>query len=397
MRHRTTFCTMGLFLAVLFGSPVSAQPAEEPAMDAQAAEVLRRFSEFHRRMRACEFQVDGHIHIAHPQKQIEKRIHAELTVAKPNQLDLRLNSEDDAQRIITDGRTVAHYIPAYKQYISNTLLPGEPVLDSTTLRIPFAAVLFADAPIAALKEGTLEIRYLDKATIDDGEHHHLRLVRDEGALDLWIAAGDRPLLRRVVLDRGDAIERAGRIGNVVTTLDFTAWKIDPELDPSRFAFEPPADAELVYRFRPPGPQAMTKQPAPDFELPDLNGGKVKLSDLKDKVVVLDFWASWCVHCARTLPIYAEVTAELADRGVVFYTINLREDVEKIRTFLEENKLDVNVLRDADGAVARQYRVRGVPRAFVIDRQGKIAHVHNALSLDNKQKLSEELKSLLGEE
>lgn len=390
---KKTVLPFGLIISAMILAmhpPLSA----EPAMDGDSARVLKQFSQFYANARACRFVVDGHILVDHPDKKTEKKTHMRITAAKPNRLELVLGEGDDTQRVITDGKVVTHHIPAMKQYISRSLVLGEPVLTSDMLRIPLGQALFAKDPLAELKRSTAKAGYLGTQTLDGVEHHHIRLERRAGDLDLWIAAGDRPLLRRVKLDCARAVKEQGRLGNVITTIDFSDWQIDPDLGKDRFAFKPSQDDEAVDRFHPPGPDVLVSQVAPDFELPTLDGKKVKLSDLKGKVVVLDFWATWCPPCIKALPTYAKVTGELEKQGVVFYPINLRESTEKIQAFLKEQELELNVLRDEDGSVARKYNVRGIPQSVLIDRQGKIAHVHVGAAPNLEEAITSELKALV---
>ena len=99
------------------------------------------------------------------------------------------------------------------------------------------------------------------------------------------------------------------------------------------------------------------KPAPDISLPTLDGGQFKLADcLGKKMVILDFWATWCPPCQASLPAYAEMTAAYKD--VVFCAVNLGESPDDIRAFLKKAKIQCNVALDASGAVGA-----GLPRRF----------------------------------
>ncbi len=116
--------------------------------------------------------------------------------------------------------------------------------------------------------------------------------------------------------------------------------------------------------------------APAFRLDALKGKPVALSDLKGKVVVVDFWATWCPPCRESLPHLDALSKdkEYAKKGLKVYAVNLRESAEKVRAYVEKQNLSFNVLLDKDGSTAQSYLVRGIPTTVVIDREGNIAEV-----------------------
>ena len=117
-------------------------------------------------------------------------------------------------------------------------------------------------------------------------------------------------------------------------------------------------------------------PAANFTLASLDGQNTSLSSLRGKVVVLDFWATWCPPCRRSLPHLQKMSAdpELKNKGLVVLAINQQEEVSKIRPFLEQEHYTFNVLRDTDGAVSRAYNVEGIPTTVIIGRDGNVRNV-----------------------
>ena len=114
-------------------------------------------------------------------------------------------------------------------------------------------------------------------------------------------------------------------------------------------------------------------PAPDFTLPDLNEVPQQLSKLKGKVVVVNYWASWCPPCIEEMPSMNTIYQRYKPQGLEILGINFQEDPEKITQFLEQVKVDFPVLFDRDGTVAHQWNVFSMPTSFLVDRHGRVRH------------------------
>ncbi|MDR1190593.1 MAG: TlpA family protein disulfide reductase [Verrucomicrobiales bacterium] len=140
----------------------------------------------------------------------------------------------------------------------------------------------------------------------------------------------------------------------------------------------------------PAAHPLEGKPAPDFTLEDANGKKVSLSALKGKMVVLDFWATWCPPCVEGLPKIWRVMQ--MHPGVVFYAVNLQESNADVEKFLQMEKLaKLPVLLDKDGKVANAYQVTGIPETVIIGKDGVIRKIHVGLMKDVKKELGAVLK------
>jgi peroxiredoxin len=127
---------------------------------------------------------------------------------------------------------------------------------------------------------------------------------------------------------------------------------------------------------PNGPAVLLHSPAPEFSLLALDGRQVSLSQFKDQVVVLDFWATWCASCRESLPHLQALAAnsDLAKRGLVVLAVNEQEDPSTIRTFIDQVHLMLPVVQDTDGAVWRSYGVGVLPVTVVIGRDARVAAI-----------------------
>ena len=100
-----------------------------------------------------------------------------------------------------------------------------------------------------------------------------------------------------------------------------------------------------------------------------------LEDYRGRVVIVDFWASWCVPCRRSFPWLNSMQHRYGDDGLVIIGINLDTDPTEARAFLDQYPADFMIVRDADGVLARQFEVAAMPTSYVVDRDGQIVGRH----------------------
>lgn len=116
-------------------------------------------------------------------------------------------------------------------------------------------------------------------------------------------------------------------------------------------------------------------PAPNFELPDLEGNSVSLEDLRGRVVFLNFWATWCVPCRREMPAFEDFMAQQDADGPLVLTINDGESADQVRDFFDEIDVEgIPTLLDSDSRLRSAYAVAALPTTFVIDGEGVIRAV-----------------------
>jgi thiol-disulfide isomerase/thioredoxin len=144
----------------------------------------------------------------------------------------------------------------------------------------------------------------------------------------------------------------------------------------------------------PGPGA----PAPGFSLPRLldDGGEVSLKSLAGHVVVLDFWASWCAPCAKTLPHLSRLGAGRADLAVLALSID--EDRAKALDFLgrkEKSHPGLTYLHDRKRAVAEAYDLGGMPSLVIVDRKGVVRYRHDGYTEADLKAIESEIATVAG--
>jgi len=140
------------------------------------------------------------------------------------------------------------------------------------------------------------------------------------------------------------------------------------------------------------------QPAPVCSLSEI-GGDAPAYDtgrFRGKVVYLDFWASWCVPCAKSFPFMNQLHNELKDKGLQLIGVNLDENPADARAFLEKYPVDFMLAADRDGECAKKFEVKGMPTSYLIGRDGTVRHVHQGFRGGETKELYQWVEQLLAE-
>jgi len=142
--------------------------------------------------------------------------------------------------------------------------------------------------------------------------------------------------------------------------------------------------------------ATNRKAAPDFALTDGAGKTVSLSARQGKVVLLDFWATWCHGCKTEIPWFVDFAARYSDRGLAVIGVSGDDDGwTSVRPFLKEMGVNYPVVIGTDD-LAKRYGVTALPLTFLIDRNGAIAFVHGGIPKGGKAEIEAEIGRLLGE-
>lgn len=113
--------------------------------------------------------------------------------------------------------------------------------------------------------------------------------------------------------------------------------------------------------------------APEFELKDLTGTRVRLAEVRGKVVLLNFWAEWCGPCRAEMPFMENLYRAFKDEGLVVLAVSVDKSEKAVKAFISDKKLSFKVLMDKDKEVSfDQYGVMGFPTTFLIDKKGVVA-------------------------
>src|SRR5579884_45555 len=142
--------------------------------------------------------------------------------------------------------------------------------------------------------------------------------------------------------------------------------------------------------------AKQRKPAPEFTLKDSNGASVSLSEYRGRVVLLDFWATWCGPCKIEIPWFMEFEQTYKNRGFAVVGVSMDDDGwEVVKPYIQSHKMNYRVLLGNDHIGSLYGGVDSLPTTFLIDRDGRIAAVHVGLSR-SKDEFRNEIEHLLSE-
>jgi thiol-disulfide isomerase/thioredoxin len=193
-----------------------------------------------------------------------------------------------------------------------------------------------------------------------------------------------------------------RIDRAQATATFSDVKIDTDIPADQFVFKPPKEARKVDEFsfaslmEMPDPQKLIGKPAADFSGNGLDEKPLSLEGLRGRVVVLDFWATWCVPCVQATPLVQKLHEKFADQPVTVVGVNqdARGMEKKVKKFLEDKKVTFRQFLDPYGKLGRRYNVGGIPCTFLIDKKGTIQAVHTGFTPNLQEELGPKIEKLL---
>ena len=248
---------------------------------------------------------------------------------------------------------------------------------------PQVALLLGDHPLdVMLAESTPPVLLDGAEQIEGRPCDRIQLARGNDKLVLFVDQKTHEL-RRLELPTSQFTSQYDPTGawkNVRLTAEFGGAKLDAAVPADVFQLEIPDEAILLPKFviaQPPGaPNPLVGKPAPEFTLSKVGGGTVSLSSLKDKIVILDIWATDCPHCLRSMPNLEEVYQKYLDNSAVqilAVSVDPPEITDKqLQETFDRMQVKVPIVRDTDGKFFDAYDIgAGIPQLFLIGEDGTL--------------------------
>lgn len=156
--------------------------------------------------------------------------------------------------------------------------------------------------------------------------------------------------------------------------------------PSPLSQEPPKS--------PASSESLIGKKLPDFNLSDLNGKKVRFSNFTGKVILLDFWATWCPDCREVVGHIQEMSARSRDTGLAVVTVSVDTRPETVKNFMEKNTFTFPVLMAAEDT-RMVFQVKRIPTVYLVDRSGVVRAMFVEYGMKGVPELESQVKKLLG--
>ena len=192
------------------------------------------------------------------------------------------------------------------------------------------------------------------------------------------------------------------IDRAVAAIALNDVRLDVDIPADSFVFKPEPGTAKVAKFdfdelmSMPDPQSLIGKPAPVFAGTGLDEKPLSLEGLKDRVVIVDFWATWCIPCVQSMPKIQKLAEKFADQPLTVVGINqdARGKEKKVEEFLKDKKITFRQFLDPSNKLGRKYKVSGIPCTFLIDKKGIVQAVYLGLRPDAEETMSKQIEAVL---
>ena len=288
--------------------------------------------------------------------------------------------------IVSTGEKVYAYLPAKNEYVAvdapkdRTALKdfSGPVSELLGSQDPVLLMTLCSEPVQVLTQGASNVAKADDVKLGEASFNTLTFEKSDRGYRVLVDPATH-FIRQIRIDRKTEVEKRGvdDVKTVDVTFDYLSTKTEAPAPNSLHGLH------LVMR---PSPRRMRpkiqwqrrpgwkESPRPDFKLTGIDGSTVALADLKGSVTVLDFWATWCGPCVESLPHIDQINADLSDKGLKVYAINLQETKAQVQKFIVSKKLTLPVLLDSSGSTAKSYLANAIPETVIIGKDGIVKKV-----------------------
>lgn len=370
MRFQTLLVAAALTLAAR-----AADPPDAPELIRQSM----RASEAHA---SYEFESDMVMEMTIHGNPVKMPIAASVIAKPPNRIRVSSKMPMGEMLIVSDGQYMWSYFAAANQYTRKPV--GKGALDAYK-NFGFGSALEAQAAISRARVTAREEITIDGASglcwVVEIPFDRLPMpapagaeVRD-GRIQAWIDPNSSFVLRMETTGFMHLPGKPGG-GEIKQSMTLRSMRVDTPVPDSAFEFTPPEGAREVSEFgkSPSPPVELAGKPAPALRVEALDGRTYELWELGGKVVLLDFWATWCAPCIKALPDLENLHREFSGSGLVVLGLAVNDDRAAVARLMEEKAVSFPVGM-VDLASAGQFGVSSYPGYVIVDRHGVVSAYH----------------------
>lgn len=384
-------------------NPPASQPATKPsAIAPEARELVDQMAEAYSKLKSLDlsgtlskdFDVNGDA----------QKLNTTFTAAygAPNKFRHTLK---DGNEELTWGSTGAKAYAFQKSanvYITSDVDAGrvateelpEPLAQLMPSQNPSIQFAVAKDPAAEIIRDAAAVTKADDTTLDGKPYQTLKVDLNDKRKTTLLVDPQTHLLREVRTDVKDMLEDKGTPGvkHAWIIVDYTTVSADGPLHDEQFAWKAPEGAHEQNSAGPTSP--LVGKTAPDFKLDLLAGGQVSLSELKGSVVVLDFWATWCPPCRKSLPHLNKLYEDNKAGGAKVFAVNCQEEKGEVQNFVTKTKLTVPVLLATTDETIQAYEAHSIPTTVIIGKDGKVSKIFTGYGPDSAKQMDKAVAEAL---
>ncbi|HLH78804.1 MAG TPA: redoxin domain-containing protein [Chthonomonas sp.] len=363
--HRLCVGIIGALCSLV---PLRAAKADNSLQNVKpdVAAVLKAASSAYDKLTAYEHTETWTLHAA---DQKTTSFVTKLAFKRPNRFYVQASSEDDL--LISDGQNLYTYRKAVQEYTKDAAPASLAKSDDLLGAIPNNRLVSVLVVLIVQHNLDKASGFLSLATLAQPTSYHGQPCNDmvvkAGATTIHIYFNKQTHLLAGAYWKHDTESITEELSDVHT---------NAAVPNDLFTFTPPTDAKLVADLDDPDALKYVGKPAIDFSLKDTSGKTWNLADLKGKVVIVDFWASWCGPCQMVMPTIEKIYEKYSDKGVVVLAVNTWDTPDACAAFLKKHpEYKMNVLLDPagrnseDSVATKLYGVQGIPTTLFIDKEG----------------------------
>ncbi|HEY9732145.1 MAG TPA: TlpA disulfide reductase family protein [Drouetiella sp.] len=372
----------------------------------QATKLLKESLEFYRHCGAWSFNLMTDVSLFRDGKTNRKVDEAKCDFVRAKYLRVQMLQPKKRGIVAVEGTDAKIYCPKWRSFTESKLGSLEEV--------------FADPDFNFVTDGDLGWSLLPQLTSPDpltGFLQHRAVKSYDGIVDcngrkchqitltdtknganqhLWVARGLKPWIVRFepvsnTEMHGMPATQDGKPSLLTMTVSFSDAKVGSKIGPFKLPSQSRKVSHFTIESRDDVRQELVGRAAPGFSVRTAGGGNFNLKRERKKIVVMEFWATWCAPCVRALPVLDEVSRNFSDKNVEFIAMNLKEEEKRVCEFLADKALSVRVGIDTTGKVANLYHVSGVPQTVIIGRDGVVKAVYVGAGSEIKEQVSKVLQ------